>query len=365
MTRKRIVIKIGSNVLTRPDKTLDVTRMSALVDQISDLHRAGYEVVMVSSGAVASGRSELRGCIDADQLDPVSARQLFSAVGQVKLISHYHDLFRDQGIVCGQVLTMKESFSTREHYLTQKQCIEVMLSRGVVPIVNENDTVSLTELMFTDNDELSGIIASMLSASELIILSNIDGVYDGDPSLPTSKVILDINPDDEIDSDNIIQKTKSSLGRGGMGSKYHISETVAQIGINVVIANGKRENILRNIISDDRTVPYTIFHAAAKSTTSVKKWIAYSGDFAKGTITVNECAYNIFTQQDKAISLLPVGVIAISGDFEKNDIVRILSPQGQMFAIGRASTSSAEARKHLGQKGGKPIVHYDYLYIYK
>ena len=161
---KRIVVKVGSNVLTRPDGTLDTTRMSALTDQLAALHRAGVEVILVSSGAVASGRNELK---TQRKLDSVSARQLFSAVGQVKLINHYYELFREYGITCGQVLTTKENFSTRRHYLNQQHCMSVMLENGVIPIVNENDTISLTELMFTDNDELSGLIAAMMDVEAL------------------------------------------------------------------------------------------------------------------------------------------------------------------------------------------------------
>ena len=178
MTQKslrRIAVKIGSNVLTRKDGTLDITRMSSIVDQVAELHRRGMEIILISSGAVASGRSELR---LSQSLDSVSARQLYSAVGQAKLINRYYELFRDHGIACGQILTTKENFSTRRHYLNQKHCMDVMLANNVIPIVNENDTVSVTELMFTDNDELSGLIASMMGMQALIILSNIDGVYD-------------------------------------------------------------------------------------------------------------------------------------------------------------------------------------------
>lgn len=135
--RKRITVKIGSNVLARPDGTLDITRMSALTDQIAELHKAGVEIIVISSGAVASGRSELK---IHRKLDAVSARQLFSAVGQAKLINRYYELFREHNIACGQVLTTKENFSTRRQYLTQKQCMEVMLENKVIPIVNENDT---------------------------------------------------------------------------------------------------------------------------------------------------------------------------------------------------------------------------------
>ena len=169
-TFNRIAVKIGSNVLTRADGTLDVTRMSALVDQVAVLHKAGIKIILISSGAVASGRSEL---MPAKKLDSVDQRQLFSAIGQVKLINRYYELFREQGITVGQVLTMKESFGTRRHYLNQKNCMNVMLDNGVLPIVNENDTISVTELMFTDNDELSGLIATMMDAQALIILSNI------------------------------------------------------------------------------------------------------------------------------------------------------------------------------------------------
>ena len=173
-------------MLTRRDGTLDITRMSALVDQVAELHKAGVEIVLVSSGAVASGRSELK---PLRKLDSVDQRQLFSAVGQAKLINRYYELFREHGITVGQVLTTKESFSTRRHYLNQRNCMKVMLENGVIPIVNENDTISVTELMFTDNDELSGMIASMMDMQALIILSNIDGIYNGSPSQPGTSVI--------------------------------------------------------------------------------------------------------------------------------------------------------------------------------
>ena len=172
---KRIAVKVGSNVLTRADGTLDVTRMSALVDQIAELRNRGVEVILISSGAVASGRSELQlSQEECRRMDHVNQRQLFSAVGQAKLINRYYELFREHNIAVGQVLTMKESFSTRRHYLNQRNCMMVMLENGVLPIVNENDTISVTELMFTDNDELSGLVATMMDVQALVILSNVD-----------------------------------------------------------------------------------------------------------------------------------------------------------------------------------------------
>lgn len=363
LSYQRVVVKIGSNVLARQDKTLDITRMSALVDQIAALHKAGIQVIIITSGAVASGRSELKHILDRP-LDPVSARQLFSAVGQAKLINRYYELFREHGIACGQILTTKENFATRQHYLNQQHCMEVMLDNDVIPIVNENDTVSVTELMFTDNDELSGLIASMMNAQALIILSNIDGVYNGNPADKASKVILDIVPDNVLKAETFIQSSKSSCGRGGMGSKYHISQKVADEGIAVIIANGKRDNILERVIHGDRKVPFTMFHPDPHPTSSVKKWIAHSEGFAKGRIRVNQGAYEALVSEH-ATSLLPVGMIAVDGDFEKDDIVRIEAPDGTQFAVGRSSLSSEKARSVIGKQGGKPVIHYNYLYIDK
>ena len=193
--KHRIVVKVGSNVLTRRDGKLDVTRVSALVDQIAWLRQHDYEVILVSSGAVACGRRELD---IHHELDSVEQRQLFSAVGQVKLIGLYYDLFREFGIHVGQVLTMKENFDPGEQYENQQACMAVMLENGVLPIVNENDTVSVTELMFTDNDELSGLIAQMMKAETLILLSNIDCIYTGHPDDPQSEIIRKVAPGTEI-----------------------------------------------------------------------------------------------------------------------------------------------------------------------
>ena len=253
---KRIAIKVGSNVLTRKDGTLDITRMSALTDQIAELHRRGVEVILVSSGAVASGRSEVHPDME---LDSVAARQIFSAVGQAKLMNRYYDLFRSHGISCGQVLTTKSSLEIPQHYENQKGCIESLLSCGIIPIVNENDTISITELMFTDNDELSGWMAEMMSCDMLIILSNIDGVYDGDPSSPSSTLITTISPEKD-DIEGYIQASKSSFGRGGMHTKCSVARRVAATGMPVVIANGKRDNVIVRIIDGDETLPCTKFH---------------------------------------------------------------------------------------------------------
>ena len=252
---KRIVIKVGSNVLTRTDGKLDVTRMSALVDQIAWLKRNGYEIILVSSGAVACGRRELK---VEHSLDSVEQRQLFSALGQVKLIGLYYDLFREFHIHVGQVLTMKENFQPGEQYENQQACMKVMLENGVLPIVNENDTVSVTELMFTDNDELSGLIAQMMKADTLVLLSNIDGIYTGNPDDPASVLIRDVETGTDLSQ--YIQTEKSAFGRGGMHSKYTTASQLSQAGIRVIIANGERDNILVDLMESPQDIPHTEFH---------------------------------------------------------------------------------------------------------
>lgn len=367
----RIAVKIGSNVLTRRDGTLDVTRMSALVDQVAELHKAGVEIILVSSGAVASGRSEIH---PAKKLDSVDQRQLFSAVGQAKLINRYYELFREHGIPVGQVLTMKENFATRRHYLNQKNCMTVMLENGVIPIVNENDTISVSELMFTDNDELSGLIASMMDAQVLIILSNIDGIYNGSPADPASEVIRKIEHGKDLSS--YIQTSKSSFGRGGMLTKTNIARKVADEGITVIIANGKRDNILVDLLHQelpslfpdvqssalDSQLTYTRFIPAPQPVSSVKKWIAHSEGFAKGELHIDDCATKVLAS-DKTVSILPIGITDVRGEFEKDDIVRIIDFEGNPIGVGKANCSSEQAREAMGKHGKKPVVHYDYLYI--
>ena len=353
----RIAVKVGSNVLTRRDGALDVTRMSALVDQIAELHKTGVEIILVSSGAVASGRSEVH---SAKKLDSVDQRQLFSAVGQAKLINRYYELFREHGIAVGQVLTMKENFATRRHYLNQKNCMTVMLESGVIPIVNENDTISVSELMFTDNDELSGLIASMMDAQALIILSNIDGIYNGSPADPTSEVIREIGQGKDLSS--YIQTSKSSFGRGGMLTKTNIARKVADEGITVIIANGKRDNILVDLIQHPESTLCTRFIPSAEPVSSIKKWIAHSEGFAKGELHINYCATELLFS-DKAVSILPVGITDVIGEFEKDDIVRIVDFGGKPIGVGKANCDSTQAREAMGKHGKKPVVHYDYLYI--
>ena len=353
----RLVIKVGSNVLTRNDGKLDVTRVSAIVDQIAWLQKQQFEVILVSSGAMACGRDELK---TDRKLDSVEQRQLFSALGQVKLIGLYYDLFREYNIHIGQVLTMKESFSTRSEYLNQRACMEVMLQNGVIPIVNENDTVSVTELMFTDNDELAGLVASMMGAGTMVILSNVDGIYNGHPKDPHTRVIPMVNYDRDLSE--YVQDIKSGFGRGGMITKTNIARKVAEEGIRVIIANGKTDHILIDLVTKPEETMHTEFRPNPNPTSPVKKWIAHSESFSKGLVRINAKAEEAL-RGNQVTSLLLVGVTDVEGDFEENDLISVIGTQKQVIAIGRSAYSSDEARRQIGAHDVKPLIHYDYLYM--
>ena len=248
------VVKVGSNILTRPDGHVNVSRLSAIVDQLAALHSEGHKLILVSSGAVACGRGEMKA---VHPLDSVEQRQLYSAMGQVKLMNLYYSLFREYGIHVGQVLTMKEKFLPGRESQNQKSCIDVMLENNVIPVVNENDTVSVTELMFTDNDELSGLIARMMEADNLILLSNVDGLLGTADDNGTRPTVRRVHSADEVA--RCVTESKSTFGRGGMTSKCNTALEVAHTGTHVFIANGTRDNILRHVLDGDDSVPFTEF----------------------------------------------------------------------------------------------------------
>jgi glutamate 5-kinase len=351
----RIVIKIGSNVFTSKDGLPDLKRISHLVEQVAAIKKQGKEVILVSSGAVASGRSLIS---VSEKYDPVATRQLLASIGQVKLINTYANLFEQFGILCSQVLVTKEDFRDRMHYLNMKNCLEILLQHQVVPVVNENDVVSVTELMFTDNDELAGLIASMLNAQALIVLTNVNGVYDGNPNMENAKVIEEIIGTDN-DFSSFVSSGRSQFGRGGMITKSTMAQKVAQLGIAVHIANGTAPNILNDVLENKTVHTYFIPN---KSKSGKKKWIAHSGNFATGIVRLNEGAKAALTS-NKASSLLPVGVTSILSDFKKGEIIKLIDENDKQMGLGIAEYGSEKAKDMIGKKNQKPLVHYDYLYL--
>lgn len=351
-----ITIKIGSNVLTCEDGSLDKARMVQLVGQIASIREQGHQVLLVSSGAVAAGRSLIA---NPKQHDVVSQRQLWSALGQAQLINIYSGLFDIYGLKCAQLLVTKDDFRDRKHYLNLTNCLEALLDDGIVPIINENDAISVTELMFTDNDELSAMVAAMSDSSSLVILTNVDGIYDGNPSDEGSKVIRTVSFSDTGIEDSI-QTSKSSFGRGGMVTKYNTARKMAGQGTEVIIANGMTEGILVSVLKDENTI-CTRFKPRKKQS-PVKKWIAQSDGFEKGAITISKRAVEALSEP-RAISLLSVGVVGVVGDFHENDIVRIVSEEGQRIGLGRIAFEADKLREVMGKKGERYVIHYDYLFL--
>ena len=242
---QKIVVKIGSNVLTKENGQLDTSVIAGIVEQVATLKKEGHTVVLVSSGAVAAGKSiyQLKNVEDL-----TTRRQIYSSIGQVKLMNLYYELFSMHEIICAQVLATKEDFMGGEQYRNMKNCFNGLLLDSIIPIVNENDVVSLDELMFTDNDELAGLTSFLIEADKLIILSNVDGLYDGSPDEESSQIIPKIKLKDDF-RDKICS-SKSSSGRGGMESKYEIGKKASLKGIPVTIANGKAENVILDIIEN-------------------------------------------------------------------------------------------------------------------
>jgi glutamate 5-kinase len=352
----RICIKIGSNVLTRSDGLPDELLIKNVARQVAKLRKSGKQVILVSSGAVAAGRSILK---SSNKLDTVAERQLLSSLGQVRLINLYTSFFNEFSQLCAQVLVTRQDFKDRHHYVNMQNCFNALLVNDIVPIVNENDVISITELMFTDNDELAGLLSAMLNVDRLLILSNVDGIYDGDPSDSQSAVISEFD-ESVYQLRNIAGSGKSNFGRGGIITKCHTAQRVAGLGIPVTIANGKTPDIINLLIGGENLGTHFM---AKKSTSGIKKWIANAHALAKGHVVVNEGAKNRL-QSSNASSLLPVGVIKLEGEFKKGDIIKILDEKQHEIGLGQSKYGSKKALAVIGQKNQKPIVHYDHLYLH-
>ncbi len=354
---KRIVVKIGSQVLCDPGGALNRDILSRLVQQLGALSTDGWQVLLVTSGAVAAGKSLADERIQGIS-DPVARKQVMAATGQVQLMETYRELFQRHGLPVAQVLTSKSDFQTRRHYLNMRGCIEALLTAGVVPIVNENDVVAVTELMFTDNDELAGLLAGMVKADLLCLLSTVPGVYDGDPDDPATHCI-DCWDDQLHQIEDIVARGTSSLGRGGMHSKLAIARKTAKLGTEVVIADGADPEIMSRILGGGAGTRFPALGEASPA----KRWLASADGHATGSVTVNAGAESALTDSNRLASLLPVGIEAVDGRFSRGDVIQILNPGGRVLGCGQARYDHREAGRLMGQRGQKPLIHYDYLYL--
>jgi len=347
---KKVIIKIGTNVITKDDGTLDTKVLAQIVEQICQLQERGIQTILVSSGAVGAARPKLKLKKDSTK---ITRRQVLAAIGQIELLSQYQKLFEARGMLCAQVLATKDDFRDRTHYLNMKNCFEGLLSNNVVPIVNENDVVSVDELMFTDNDELAALISSMMDAGTLLLLSSVDGVLDQSCKL----VISEVNGIGAIKQ--CIRPTKSKFGRGGMMTKAKIAQKMAEMGVTTFVANGKTKNIILDIL-DGKKIG-TKFIAQKVKASSVKRFLAHSEGHEKGTLIIDSGAEKVLRREIS--SLLPVGVIKIEGDFKKGDLLRIRNETGENVGLGIATYESKTAKTYMGKKGKKAIVHYDHLFL--
>ncbi len=351
---KKIVVKVGTNVITGKNGELDLEILSQLTTQIATLQLNGIQVILVSSGAVGAGRSVVKPC---GTLSPVAARQVLASTGQIKLISTYSDLFLQHNLITAQILVTKGDFRDRQHYLNMQTCFSSLLQQNIIPVVNENDAVSVTELMFTDNDELSGLIASMMDVDGYVILSHVDGLFDF--TAGKGAIIREIDPSTKH-FHQYINPGKSDFGRGGMLTKCHIAQKLSQLGITVHIANGRTPDILLSILAGESIGTKFL---PQKPTHGPKRWIANSEGLEKGAVTINKGAEEALVAGERANSLLPVGIESIEGRFLKGDIIKVCSTDGAVIGYGMAQYSSEKTLSVMGQQDQKPLIHYDYLYI--
>jgi len=360
---KRMVVKVGSQVLCDAEGSLNREVLASLAAQITELGARGWRVVLVSSGAVAAGTGVMRSDPGAARLrqiaNPVARKQALAATGQVRLMESWREHFGGHGIAVAQVLATRGDFQTRRHYLNMRTCIEALLDSGMVPIVNENDVVAVTELMFTDNDELAGLLAGMIKADVMCLLSTVSGVHTGDPQAPGSACIEQW--DDSVHKlETIVQRGTSALGRGGMHSKISIARKASRLGSAVVIAHGRADGILLDIAAGK---PVGTRFSAQRGASPAKRWLASAPTATGSHVTINAGAEAALFDESKLASLLPVGVVSIEGPFERGDVIQIRSPEGKVLGCGRVRYNHSEAQEMLGQRGQKPLIHYDYLYL--
>jgi glutamate 5-kinase len=353
---KTIIIKVGTNVLTKEDKLLCEETMAHITNQIQKAIEDGWRVILVSSGAIAAGKEVVP---DLKGHDPVQRRQVYASLGQVNLMSRYHQLFSQYQIAVGQVLATKDDFRTRSHYLNMRNCLEGLVENGIVPIMNENDSVSVTEHMFTDNDELACLVGTMMQADIVLLLTSVDGILDTICEPNKTCIIEELDPDDDGVFSHISQE-KSPFGRGGMITKAHFAMKAAKLGSDVYIANGKKKNIITEVTQGNN--PGTRIRAAHK-VSSIKRWLAFSDTEQNGAIILNDGAVTAFLQRTTPMSLLPIGIHRVEGDFEKGDAIGIFDKERTQLGVGTAQYDAEQARQLMGKPNQKPLIHYDNLWM--
>ena len=339
---KRIVVKIGSNILTDEKEGLDTRRISSIASDISELQDMGYAVVLVSSGAVAAGMRKLG---LKEKPKDVQLKQAAAAVGQSSLMWAYEKGFGEHGKKVAQILLTRDDFSDRERYINSKNTLFTLLQYGIVPVINENDTVATDEIKFGDNDHLASLVAGLVEAERLVILSDVEGLCSIDPGKSHKAVLIktvdEITPGIEASAG----AAGSAVGTGGMYSKILAAKKAVNNGITVNIISGKKSGLIISLLKGNSHG--TEFRAKKERLSSRQGWIVY-GSRAKGSLHLDSGAVKALLHGGK--SLLPSGVVSLDGKFETGDAVYCVDSAEKRIAKGITNYSSAEINKIKGKK---------------
>ena len=350
---RRIVVKLGTSVLTRGTARLNRQRMLELVQQVANLHSAGRELIVVSSGAQSAGRERL-GFPDLGKSVP--AKQMLSAVGQSHLMHVYQDLFDIFAINVAQVLLTRDDLSHRVRYLNARDTLDTLIGQRIIPIVNENDTIATEEIRVGDNDNLSALVASVIDADLLIILTDQPGIFTDDPRKNPDAALIQNVPQISDELFKLAGGAGSSVGTGGMLTKIQAAQIASRSGIKTIIASGSESQVLERIAAGERIG--THIDSERSRSDSRKRWLLT--DRGQGALLVDAGAARVLLQG--GASLLPVGIREVRGEFERGAKLAVLAPDGGEIAQGLSNYSSQDLRKISGRNSREisDILGYSY-----
>ncbi|MDD4910736.1 MAG: glutamate 5-kinase [Sideroxydans sp.] len=342
---KRIVVKVGSSLVTNSGEGLDVSALNNWADQIGVLRKSGYEVVLVSSGAIAEGMQRLGW---KQRPSAVHELQAAAAVGQMGLVQAYERIFREFGLLSAQVLLTHADLADRERYLNARSTLRTLLTLGVIPIINENDTVVTDEIKFGDNDTLGALVANLIEADALVILTDQIGLFTADPRKDASATLISEAQAGDAKLELMAGGAGSSIGRGGMITKVLAAKRAARSGAHTVIASGHEKDVLPRLLQGESIG--TLLVAPDLSLDARKQWIADHLQVS-GKVTLDAGALRALKNEGK--SLLPIGVTQITGEFQRGAVVGVLDTEGHDIARGLINYSAAEARRIAGKPSGE------------
>ena len=338
---KRIVVKVGTSSLTHPSGGMNLHRIEHLVRELIDEANQGKDILLVSSGAIAAGMNALG---LAERPASVPTRQALAAIGQGALLHIYEKFFHEYGRTMAQVLLTKENAARHHQYMNSRNALLALLGMNVIPVINENDAVAVDEIKIGDNDNLSAVVAALVDADALIILSDIDGVYTANPRTDTSARLISEIPEITPEIERIAGGAGSAQGTGGMQTKIEAAKIAQNAGVTMVIARGDEDGIVRSILHGEEIG--TLFPAREAHLRTRKSWLAF-GQRLMGEISVDEgCILAV----RRGASLLAVGVTDVYGEFSAGDTIRVLSPGGQEIARGITAYDAADIARLMGHQ---------------